>query len=97
MYEVRTCSSKICRKLEQNLKAADILATLSCEATCETNTCVHINHMGEAKCKTEHLPAAGNNCILVQEETEKWTAYMERNPSSEANNSSASQEISHIL
>jgi hypothetical protein len=58
---------------------------------------MHINHMHEAKYKTGHLPAAGNTCILVQEETEKWTAYMERNHSSQANNSSDSQEISHIL
>ena len=44
---------------------------LCCEATCKTDTCVHINHMSEAKCKTDHLPAAANTCILVQEETEK--------------------------
>jgi hypothetical protein len=70
---------------------------LCCKATCNIDTCVHINHMCEGKYKTGHLPAAGNTCILVQEEPEKWTAYMKRNPSSQANNSSPSQEISHIL
>ena len=44
---------------------------LYCEATCKTDTFMHINHMSEAKCKTENLPAAGNTWILVQEETEK--------------------------
>jgi hypothetical protein len=67
------------------------------EAICKTDTFVYINNMSEAKCKREHLPPAGNTCILVQEDTEKETAYMERNHSSQANNSSASQEISHIL
>jgi len=71
MYEVRTCSTKICKKLAKNLKAADILTMLCCEATCKTDTCTHINHMSEAKYKREHLPAAGNTFILVQEVTEK--------------------------
>jgi hypothetical protein len=71
MNEVRTCSTKIFRKLAQNLKAADILTMLCCETTCKTDTCVHINHMSEAKYKREHVRVAGNTFILVHEETEK--------------------------
>ena len=52
------------------MEAADILTMLCCEATCKTDTCVHINHMSVAKYKRDHLPTAGNTCILVQEETE---------------------------
>ena len=48
-----------------------ILTMLCCEPTCKTDTCMHVNHMSKAKCKMEHLPAAGNSCILVQEESEK--------------------------
>jgi hypothetical protein len=71
MYEVRTCSTKVWREVAQNLKAADILTMLCCEATCKFDTCVHINHKSEGKYKRKHLPAAGNTFILVHEETEK--------------------------
>ena len=53
------------------MEAADILTMLCCEATCKTDTCVHINHMSVAKYKRDHLPTAGNTCILIQEEIEK--------------------------